>query len=289
MPMLRALRLLAFAPLLQSHKLRDVSESAPPARPLAVIDLEHYRTRWAMNVDIGGRTRKFIFDTGGGLSFVSKPVADAIRCTPWGRITGYNMFGHRGDGPRCDNVTFGIGGQRYTAPTAGIIDLGKLNPLDSALDGLIALDIFAGKTITLDLGGGHVIVESDASKAERIRDMKPWPIHLNREVEGMALTVHAAVPTTKGTLWMELDSGNGGTILVSRPVAELVGLDSAVRGKQSADFAVLRGVRVRSDDAMTPDMIFDGNLGMPFLRDWIVTVDLEHGKAWIGRGQRPEV
>jgi len=29
-------------------------------------------------------------------------------------------------------------------------------------------------------------------------------------------------------------------------------------------------------------MVLDGNLGMPFLRDKLITLDLEKGRLWIG-------
>ena len=96
-----------------------------------------------------------------------------------------------------------------------------------------------------------------------------------------AVATVAAVPTTHGTLWMELDSGNGGTVRVSKPVAALVGLDSARSGPQAADFAVLPDVRVQTASAFTPDLIMDGNLGMPFLGQWMLTIDLRTSRAWI--------
>jgi hypothetical protein len=191
------------------------------------------------------------------------------------------MFGRRGDSPRCDGIGFDVGGRRWSPAATGLIDMAALNPRDSALDGILALDAFADRAITLDLALGRIVVESDASLAERVRDMTPLPIRVNREASGFSLSVLAAVPSERGTLWMELDSGNGGTILVSKPVASLVGLDSAVAGKQHADFAVAGGARVASDDGYTPDMTMDGNLGMPFLRHWVVTLDLRRQRAWI--------
>jgi hypothetical protein len=89
------------------------------------------------------------------------------------------------------------------------------------------------------------------------------------------------VRTAKSALWFELDSGNGGTMLVSRPYAELFALDSAAKAMQTASFDLLPNVRVESDRCLTPDMIIDGNLGMPFLRHWIITLDLATSRGWI--------
>ena len=257
--------------------------SAPPsaAQPEAVIQLEPWRTRWALHADIGGVSRRLLLDTGGGLTHVSAATAKAAGCVPWGRRTGYNMFGKRFEGPTCEGVAVGIGGRRYVPAVTGIINMAALNPADSAVDGIASLDLFEGRAITLDLGRGQLMVESPASLRARVGTMRPLPIRLKRESEGLALAVMAGVPTRSGWLWLELDSGNGGTVLVSKPVAALVGLDSSVAGRQVADFAVTEGVRVHTSDAFTPDMIMDGNLGMPFLRHWVVTLDLQSGMGWI--------
>jgi hypothetical protein len=167
-------------------------------------------------------------------------------------------------------------------PMTGLINMAANNPRDAGLDGIIGLNLFEGRTVTLDFAAGTMTLESEASRAARITGMRPLRIRLKREIDGSALAVMAAVPTKKGALWLELDSGNGGTVLVSKPVAELVGMDAKIEGKQPADFEVLDDIRATTGDAFTPDMIMDGNLGMPFLRNWVVTLDLARGLAWIG-------
>lgn len=288
--LLVASRLPAQSPDASATALRSThaTPTASAAAPVAVITLDRWRTRWTLTATVGGRQRRYLFDTGGGLSFVSSATATAAGCTPWGRITGYNMFGKRGDGPRCDSIAFDIGGRRYAPPVTGIIDMGMLNPRDSALDGIIGLNMFADRALTLDLATGRIVVESDESLAERVRGMTPLPVRINREVAGFALSVYAGVPSERGTLWLELDSGNGGTVLVSKPVARLLGLDPDAKEKQHADFLVVGSARARTEDAYTPDMIMDGNLGMPFLKNWVVTLDLRTGRGWLAPAARHE-
>ena len=262
---------------------------APPAdaqptraKPDAVIKMQPWRNRWVLEGEIAGTTRKYLLDTGAGLTLVSPQTAKAAGCEPWGRLTGFRMMGERSDGPRCEGISMTIGGLTFTPPVMTLINMGKLNPKDAELDGVVGLNLFEGRTITIDFAAGMLTVESDASAAERVRAMRPLPIRLKREVDGLALAVVAEVPTAKGKILLELDSGNGGTILVSKPVAELVGMDPTAEGKQRADFAVLGDIRATTEDAFTPDLIMDGNLGMPFLRNWVVTLDLKEGKAWLG-------
>lgn len=252
---------------------------APPA---AVIEMEPWRNRWAVEAEVAGTTRKYLFDTGAGLTLASRGTVQAAGCEPWGRLTGFRMMGERGDSPQCQNIAMKLGGVMLTPPVLTLIDMGKLNPKDAALDGIIGLNLFEGRTVTIDFAGGEIVVETPQSAAERVATMRPLPIRLKREVDGLALAVMAEVPSAKGTLLFELDSGNGGTILASKPIATLVGMDPAAEGKQKANFAVVGDIRAISDDAFTPDMIMDGNLGMPFLRNWVVTLDLKDGRAWLG-------
>jgi hypothetical protein len=251
------------------------------AAPEAVIKLVPHRTRWAVDVQIGGRPFRFGLDTGGGLTLISPAAARAAGCTPWGRLSGFQMMGQRIDSPRCDSVTIHVGRLQLRPEVTGVVELEKFEPNDRDLAGSLALDAFGARALTLDLGAGSIVVESPASLAERIRTMTPLPIRVDREASGRALELFTAVRTSQGPLWMELDSGNGGTILVSKPYAALVGLDSTARGPQTGGFELVAGMPVRSDRIFTPDMIIEGNLGMPFLRHWILTVDLAMGRAWI--------
>ena len=81
---------------------------------------------------------------------------------------------------------------------------------------------------------------------------------------------------------MELDSGNGGTILVSRNNLALLGLDAKTEAPQTGRFTIAPGVEAQGL-IFSPDLVLDGNLGMPFLKDWVVTLDLERGRVWLKR------
>ena len=249
--------------------------------PQAIYKLEPYRKTVALRAHIGDQRGLFTFDTAGGITLVSPAFAAKIGCKPWGRLSGHRMMGDRLDMPRCDDVSLRLGAQTYRLPVAGVFDIVSLLPKDAApVDGSIALDAFAGRAITIDFPGMRLIVESAASLRERTAKAQSLPVSLSRELQGRALVASVGIPTRSGTAWMELDSGNGGTILVAKPYAALLGLDPEEKGPQQADFAVSGAMRARGS-AFTPDMILDGNLGMPFLKDKVVTLDLAAGKLWI--------
>jgi hypothetical protein len=70
-------------------------------------------------------------------------------------------------------------------------------------------------------------------------------------------------------------------VLVSKHLAREFGLDPNAQGPQTATLQIAPGVSVTTDRAFTPDMILDGNLGMPFLSRHVVTIDLAAGRVWI--------
>jgi hypothetical protein len=101
-----------------------------------------------------------------------------------------------------------------------------------------------------------------------------------RDVEGIALAIDGAVRTPKGLAWMELDSGNGGSFVVANHIAPLIGLRTDMTAPEPARFELANGIAVEGM-TRTRDLIMDGNIGAQFLNNWILTLDLEHGRAWL--------
>lgn len=265
----------------------SASGAAPGAEPLAVLRLEPYRRSVAVRVSANGKPGLMAFDTAAGHTVVSPEFAAAGGCTPWGNIGGFTMTGKRLDMPRCDEFRFEAGGFALVAPVAGVMQVAPLVAKDAApIEGLLGLDVFAGRTITLDFAGGHLYVESPGSAVRRIAGARELPVRLSREVQGMALAVDVEVPTPRGTVRFELDSGNGGTLLVSKPYAAMFGLDPEGQGPQPVRIPIADGI-LAEGLAFTPEMNIDGNLGMPFLKDWIVTLDLAAGRMWLRRNDVP--
>jgi hypothetical protein len=155
------------------------------------------------------------------------------------------------------------------------------------IDGSIGLDVFAGQAITLSLSQKKLIVESQKTLSERMKGGKEVPIRLVREAEGLALSVVVAVPTSKGTAWMELDSGNGGANVIGKHLASIMNLDPEKKEPQSAAFQIAGGIPVDGMARVNPTLTMDGNIGTRFLIDWDLTLDLAKGRAWLTAVKRP--
>ena len=249
------------------------------AEPIARLRLESYRKGVAARVEVGGRQRLFQLDTAGGLTVISPALAKELNCNPWGSVTGFHMTGTKISAPRCDALHLRWEGLALTSPVVAVMEVGSP---DTPIDGLLALDAFAGRAITIDFARRELVVESPASLRERVAGTTEVPAHLAREIGGIALSVFVEAPTTKGPIRLELDSGNGGTILVSRPLLKLLGLPATGEAPQQGRFSVAPGIEA-SGLIFSPDIVIDGNLGMPFLKDWVVTMDLAAGRVWFRR------
>jgi hypothetical protein len=268
----------AFGLVLAALAVATPAAARPVAQP-TVLKFEQFRRSVALRVMVAGKERLFQFDTGGGVTFMSPAIAKRLGCEKGARIVGYRMTGDKLEAPRCDNVALKIGGHDFTIPIAGVFEVGEFNAKGVTIDGLLALDAFAGKTITMDFAGQRLIIETPRSAVDRAAHGTELPARLVREISGRGITVDIDVPSKMGPLAFELDSGNGGTLLIAKPYAAAFGFDPD-KGPRAGSFPIGRGI-VASGFVMPAGITLDGNLGMPFLKNYLVTLDLEHGRVWL--------
>jgi hypothetical protein len=252
------------------------------AQAQQTIKLERFRKAlWKVNVTVKGKTGDFLFDTGGGITLLAEEFSNGIDCTFWGRFTGYNMFGKKGSGPYCSDVSLASRGVALTPVNVGRMSFDGMFPGDKAPDGLLSLDSFDGKVITIDQKAATITLETEKSLKKRIKAMKEFPMRIVRECTGRCLGVVLGVKTEKGMTWLNIDTGAGGVSIFSKEYAPLFGLGDAEKG-QEVNFAIDENIKI-TGPAMVTEMIMDGNLGQPFLANYVLTLDLKAGRLWLGR------
>ena len=267
--------------LTATFALVAASHAAAPA-PALVIPLKSYLGAIpSMELQLGGQPSTVLLDTAGGLTVLMPGGVAKAKCEPWGRVSGMRMRGDRLDLPRCDNVNAQIEGHALNIAEAGVWDFSNMLPKDAPpLDGSVALDAFAGKVISLDLAGNRLIVETPASAKARTAHAIEMPMRLAREVGGASLTPMMAVQTPKGKLWFELDCGSDAEVMVNRAVAGALGLDPSSKQGQPIGMELAPNLPLKAR-AQVLDLVVDGNIGAPVLRQWIVTMDLAHEHLWL--------
>ena len=246
-----------------------------------VIKLQRFRKAlWKVHITVKGKPGDFLFDTGGGVTLVTEEFSKGVECKYWGRSTGYNMFGKRGDGPHCDDVQLMAGNAALAPVNIGKIDFGGQFPGDKDPDGLLSLDAFDGKAITIDQKAATLTIETDRSLKKRIGTMNEFPLRVSRDCSGRCLSAFLGVKTPDGMTWLNIDTGAGGVSLIAKEYAASFNLDPEKK-EQQLNFQLSPGIVIGGPVFVT-DMIMDGNLGQPFLSRYVVTIDLQRGRIWIG-------
>ena len=249
--------------------------------PVIIPILSYLGALPSLQVSIGGQQSTFLLDTGGGLTMLTPETAKALGCKSWGQLTGFRMRGDRLNTPRCNDVQLSLDGTTVNLPLTGVWDFSSVLPKNAPrLGGSIALDAFVGRVVTLDLTEGTLILETQGSLKERIRQATEVPVRFSREMGGAALVPNVAVDTPHGRIWMELDCGSNSDIIVNRPLAEALGLNPKAKGAQPLVLS-LGGVMSVKTRGSVEDLIVDGNIGALVLKRWAITLDLAHEKLWL--------
>jgi hypothetical protein len=237
-----------------------------------------------VEVRVGDQDATMILDTGGGVTVITPNLAGRIGCTPWGPLSGFRLSGERLTMTRCDGVAVGVGETALGRQNLGVFDLASLLPPEAPpIDGILSLDALAATPFTLELGAGRMTLETPESLAARTAGAVELPIRFHRQAGGASLTVMVRVPTESGDLWMQLDAGSDAPLLIPPSSATALGLDPAVPSQTTT--LTLTGVGGEGVShparARVRDMIIDGNIGIPVMKDWIMTFDLARGRLWV--------
>jgi len=259
--------------------------TAAPQRPLpqaVEVPLASYLgVLPSIDVRVDGETLPFLFDTGGGITIVTPAIAEAVGCRQAGRITGHRFNGERLDLPGCGPVALASDATTFRADAA-LFDLMALLPPGAAtVGGLVALDALADRPWTLDLAGGRLLLETPESFAGRTATMRPVRVRAAHEAGGAALALFLAMDTPQGAIWLEVDSGNTGPVILAPHAAGMLGIQPTEPGKPFNATLPITGFGPVSVQATVSDAIYDGLLNADFLRRYRLSVsgDLRH--AWL--------
>lgn len=234
-----------------------------------------------LDAQVGGQPRKMLFDTGGGITAISPALAREIGCETTGTVTGLRFTGQRLDAPVCRDVELKVGGIAIRTDVA-VMDLGPMLGNNAPpVDGMVSLATLAGLAVTLDLAASRLWIESASSLAARTRKMTELAFRPATGIDGSQLSPFLGVPTRRGTVWLEWDSGHSATTFVSPGTASLLGVpDGAASGE--IELALAPSRRAHVPVVVRKDLVIDGVLGAAVVARGTWTLDLAADRCWAG-------
>lgn len=252
-----------------------------PTTPIELALTPYVGNLRTVSVTAGTHTEPFLLDTGGGFTVLAPDLASALPCIPFGRVTGFRSSGERFDLPRCGPVSLTLG-PLLIRLEATVLDLTALLGGAPPLGGLVSLQTLQNRSFTLDWAQNRLIIETDSSLAQRLTSMQPLSVRTSRQAGGAALDLFLEIEAVQGSVWLELDSGNNGPVLLSPHALVQLGLPESGPAVRDVPLHV-RGLGPISMQVAVKPMIYDGLLNAAFLDSVVLAVDLRSEQAWAKR------
>ena len=253
-----------------------IADSPEPPQVLALAP--YVAGLQTLTVRVDGHDEKMIFDTGGGISMLTVEAARALGCRPFGRLTGFRNDGTAVQVQRCAGRTVEVGSWRGEREV-GVFDLMTLLGGAPPIDGLVGLDLFDGRAITVDLTGGTLTLETPASLRARVRGAARLRVRTSRQAGGAGLDLFVAVDAPGGPIWLEWDIGNTNPVLLSPHAIAQLGLELSRDEPRPVKLQV-SGLGPVTLEAIEHDSIYDGLLNLQFFRGYVFTLDLAKYELW---------
>jgi len=249
------------------------------------ISLENYfRTLKSVKVEIENKSYNFLFDTGGGLTIVSPEIVKEINKSAYGNSVGFRMSGEIIETKICDSLNIKIGGINFFHTSVGVFDIMSLLPKElNQIDGLISLKSFEQMKVVLNLRGNELIIETDDSFNDKIKNMSLVESRFANGTNGTELNIFLGIHFNNHLWWFLFDSGNISQTKISTFVAEEWGLiindENGITPLGEFKYAV-------TNDSITAPtiinkIIYDGALSFDFIYQSEYAISFKDHKVWM--------
>lgn len=238
-----------------------------------------------VDVSIQNRSFTFLFDTGGSETIISPEIAQFLNRKVYGRNGGFRMNGEMIKFQRCDNVNLKIGGLLLYFSQVGVLDIMSILPKDfPKLDGIISLQSFSQKKLTIDLRNNQLVVETEKSFARRKNGMTQVAATFSNGLQGGEVNLFLYMPINGRVYRFLFDTGNVDKTRLSPSTATELGFQYETVPKQCVSIGKIKlpvGHKLMETQACVEDIIYDGALDFGFISQSVYTIDLLNKKVWV--------
>ena len=244
-------------------------------------------------VNVNGKEDKFIFDTGIGLTLISKRIADSPKLKFDGSFVGKRMSGQEVSINLTRISSLGVGTVEAREVAVGVFDIPGL---PSDIGGILSPGFLKGTIFTVNYESNELILRQKNSAIEDICD-SIVPIEVVRNGSSVTIFINVDLPIGK-QVKLEVDTGSSVLILNSSlmeelsiskegPQTEVFNGTDETGNSYTRYFSKIKGrvaiagaddVFYTNPEAIFQNIIYDGLLGNEFLKHYNVTYDLLHKK-----------
>ncbi|MBX0334620.1 retropepsin-like domain-containing protein [Pontibacter sp. HSC-14F20] len=245
---------------------------------------EYFRDLKQVEVTIHGQVYNFLFDTGGGETFIAPEVAKELGYTAYGRGTAYRMKGERFSYQKIDSVAIQVGKVSFPAATVGVWDIMDILPEElPKVDGVLSLKTFQDKVLTIDLAANQMTLETTASLRRQRSRLTPLKSRFATGLDGSELSIFLEVPRQGRSYWFLFDTGNISELLLSHHTAAAWGLQDDTTSQRIAlnPIALQLGNRKLVSPAAAESILYDGVLNYGMIRQTRFTIDFKTKEVWM--------
>lgn len=236
-----------------------------------------------MKVFIGEKQYSFLFDTGGGETFISPEIAATLNKIPYSKLYGTRMNGEAIFYQKCDSIYLNLGATTIFHSTLGVWDIMIVLPKElPKIDGIISLKTFRNKIISLDLDHNKIVIETPKTYSRKVKNMAALQSRFASGPSGNELTLFLGTKHNKRVYWFLFDSGNLKGFIFSPQTAYEWGLQAdtvSIEKKYETEIAL--GSKRYNVSIVTEKIIYEGAIDYDFIAQRIYFIDLIKNQVYV--------
>lgn len=238
----------------------------------------------AIEVTVKGEKYDFLFDTGGGETFVSPVLAERLNKVMYGHVTAFRMSGETINYQKADSVSLLVNSFKLFHKEVGVWDIMTLLPKGfPPIQGVLSLKSFKGLRVTINLSQNYLLIETPSTFKKRIKQMHLLESRFANGLNGHDLTIFLALLNQSHQYWFLFDSGNLNDVLLSHNTASEWGLqaDTVKSSHTFPEVNIRLGSLIAQGKASSTKLIYDGALNFSLLSQFVFTIDFPAERVWI--------
>jgi hypothetical protein len=304
MPFVRIARVFALGFCLVAACGSPSAPNAPKAVISRSVPFEYVGQDWLkVAAEVGDQPTHLLFDTGGGLTILSRTLCTKMQCVPDGTFSGKRMSGQSIEVSMARVPSITIGSRRVLNARVAVLDTSGLLHPDLGVDGIGGLDLFRDQAVTIDYAKHQLVMEDAISLDARKKSGIATKVRVENDGPSTVVYLPLQISLQLPPAEMEVDTGSRDLILDERFMAPLgiptIGPNVRVVGGKDETanefvryFSILpRALSVPSAPnisaptgatVMFQKIIHDGLVGHSFLSAHTVTFDVANGEMIFG-------